>query len=306
MQQTDASGGAVGDAGFSAFLATLRFGLGASMDPEWVGGGYLEMLSRRVPSPNAAVGAWDLGRRAAGQNDVMDVTYTGEMLQSAFPFSCDAGAAPDAALSGVGKQCGAAIVAAPDFYPKGNGVDGGRDDSTSISIASRQNMMMTTTTTPITKDGGGGVSLAGRVAVVTGASRGIGAAVGRALQAAGVTVIGTSRSPEKHPGHPFELLKLDVSSPRSVAEFASAVRSHPAIRARGGGIDILVSNAGRDALGGVLPQPAAAKGGNDRFYKGIAEALQVSTYSGGVGVGGDGAGFVCVGGLVAVLSLSVR
>ncbi len=92
-----------------------------------------------------------------------------------------------------------------------------------------------------------GIDLAGRVAVVTGASRGVGAALAAALTTAGVTVLGTSRTPAAYPGLPYELLALDVTSASSVASFADAVRAHPAVAY---GLDILVNNAGRLILGG--------------------------------------------------------
>jgi len=57
------------------------------------------------------------------------------------------------------------------------------------------------------------INLAGKVAIITGASHGIGLAVGLALQALGVQVIGTSRTPIAYPGHPFPLLTLDLADP---------------------------------------------------------------------------------------------
>lgn len=105
------------------------------------------------------------------------------------------------------------------------------------------------------------VSLAGKVAVITGASRGIGLATGLALRQAGVTVIGTSRHPDAYPGHPFELLPLDLADPASITTFLAAVHALPGVVGNGG-IDMLLNNAGRFALGSVIPvEPGAFFGG---------------------------------------------
>jgi 3-oxoacyl-[acyl-carrier protein] reductase len=96
------------------------------------------------------------------------------------------------------------------------------------------------------------ITIAGKVAVITGASLGIGLAVGLALQAAGVQVIGTSRTPAAYPGHPFPLLSLDLVDPASIQGFVVTVSGRPEVQGAGG-IDILVNNAGRSVVGGVIP-----------------------------------------------------
>lgn len=96
------------------------------------------------------------------------------------------------------------------------------------------------------------LTLAGKVAVITGASRGIGLAVGVALQALGVQVIGTSRTPAAYAGHPFPLLSLNLADPASIQGFIAAVLGRPEVLGAGG-IDILVNNAGRSVVGGVVP-----------------------------------------------------
>src|SRR5262245_14066764 len=88
------------------------------------------------------------------------------------------------------------------------------------------------------------INLAGKVAVITGASRGIGLAVGLALQAIGVQVIGTSRTSAAYPGHPFPLLSLDLVDPASIQGFIATLLGRPEVQSAGG-IDILVNNAGR-------------------------------------------------------------
>ena len=110
------------------------------------------------------------------------------------------------------------------------------------------------------------ITLAGKVAVITGASRGIGLAVGLALQALGVQVIGASRTPAAYPGHPFPLLNLDLVNPASIQEFVATVLGRPEVQG-GGGIDILVNNAGRSVVGGVIPVEA------NMYFAGIQTGL---------------------------------
>ena len=120
------------------------------------------------------------------------------------------------------------------------------------------------------------INLAGKVAVITGASRGIGLAVGLALQAMGVTVIGTSRTPAVHPGHPFPLLTLDLENPASIQEFVGTVLARPEVQSAGG-IDVLVNNAGRAVVGGVIPVDP------NMYFAGIQTGL-ATLYGGHVAV----------------------
>jgi NAD(P)-dependent dehydrogenase (short-subunit alcohol dehydrogenase family) len=80
--------------------------------------------------------------------------------------------------------------------------------------------------------------LAGRLAVVTGASRGIGAEAAAALAGAGAAVVRVARSlkPGTHDG--FEDLPCDMSDPAAVARLAAAVLD------RIGVPDVIVNNAG--------------------------------------------------------------
>ena len=90
---------------------------------------------------------------------------------------------------------------------------------------------------------------AGRVALVTGASKGLGAAIADALAAEGATVLGTSRSAEdaariaqRYGTHPIVLDASDIPSIRPTIDDAIA---------QVGGIDLLVNNAGVN-----VPRPA--------------------------------------------------
>jgi len=76
------------------------------------------------------------------------------------------------------------------------------------------------------------------VALVTGASSGIGQAAAQRLADAGYTVFGTSRRAADTVQRSFEMLTLDVTSDESVAAVVNEV-----IR-RAGRIDLLVNNAG--------------------------------------------------------------
>ncbi|NKB33241.1 MAG: SDR family NAD(P)-dependent oxidoreductase [Pseudomonadales bacterium] len=100
------------------------------------------------------------------------------------------------------------------------------------------------------------IDLAGKFAVVTGASRGIGRATAEALTAQGATVIGTSRNVSNvpNPSPDFDLLDLDVTSGVSVNGFVDALLNHPSYP---GQIDILINNAGRYIIGTLVPPPIA-------------------------------------------------
>lgn len=76
------------------------------------------------------------------------------------------------------------------------------------------------------------------IALVTGASSGIGEATARRLEAAGFKVYGTSRRGGQAGRTPYEMLPLDVTSDASVQTAIDTVM------AREGRIDLLVNNAG--------------------------------------------------------------
>ena len=77
-----------------------------------------------------------------------------------------------------------------------------------------------------------------RIALVTGASSGIGQATAELLAKAGHKVYGTSRRGGEAGGRAFEMLPLDVTSDASVA---AAVERLMQLEGR---IDLLVNNAG--------------------------------------------------------------
>lgn len=77
-----------------------------------------------------------------------------------------------------------------------------------------------------------------KVALVTGASSGIGEATAQRLAAAGYKVYGTSRRGTAASGRTFEMLPLDVTSDASVEALVKEVLR------REGRIDLLVNNAG--------------------------------------------------------------
>ena len=81
------------------------------------------------------------------------------------------------------------------------------------------------------------------VALVTGASSGIGRAAAEALQGAGFRVFGTSRRARAEQSGGITMLACDVTDDRSVAKLVEEVM------ARAGRIDLLVNNAGIGLLG---------------------------------------------------------
>ena len=97
------------------------------------------------------------------------------------------------------------------------------------------------------------VEFAGQVALVTGASRGIGAAIAAELAARGLKVVGTATSDEgaaritetlsKYPG--CKGVKLDVNDAAQAEAVVDAVTKEH------GGLQVLVNNAGitRDKIG---------------------------------------------------------
>lgn len=83
----------------------------------------------------------------------------------------------------------------------------------------------------------------GKIALVTGASSGIGRATAEALARAGFTVFGTSRRPVEGGPKGVTMLTCDVTDDRSVQACVGEILS------RTGRIDLLVNNAGRGLFG---------------------------------------------------------
>jgi gluconate 5-dehydrogenase len=86
-------------------------------------------------------------------------------------------------------------------------------------------------------------SLDGRIALLTGASRGLGLAMAKAMAEAGATVILNARDPASLQQAAAGIARAETA-PFDVADEAAAKRAVADIVARHGRIDILVNNAG--------------------------------------------------------------
>ena len=85
-----------------------------------------------------------------------------------------------------------------------------------------------------------------QVALVTGASSGIGAETASLLASRGYRTFGASREPETHPGPKgVETLKLDVRSDESARTVVEDIHQ------KAGRLDIFVNNAGFGLFGGI-------------------------------------------------------
>ena len=91
--------------------------------------------------------------------------------------------------------------------------------------------------------------LSGRVALVTGGSKGIGAAIVKSLAGAGASVVSTSRSGAGETIPNVRHASADVRNP------AEAARVVEEAVAEFGGLDILVNNAGIGHFGAVADMP---------------------------------------------------
>jgi 2-hydroxycyclohexanecarboxyl-CoA dehydrogenase len=87
-------------------------------------------------------------------------------------------------------------------------------------------------------------SLSGKVAVITGAGRGIGAAIAQALAASGATLALLGRDEARLKSHAATLAGEPFTASADVTDPASVAAAFARIRARFPRIDILVNNAG--------------------------------------------------------------
>src|SRR6056300_467317 len=81
------------------------------------------------------------------------------------------------------------------------------------------------------------------VVLITGASSGIGMAIGSYLSAHGHHVIGTSRTPAKYPNHPFSLVSMNLLDDASIQSVIQDIVAHHQR------IDVLINNAGMGMAG---------------------------------------------------------
>lgn len=98
------------------------------------------------------------------------------------------------------------------------------------------------------------IDIAGKTAVITGASRGIGRAAAEALVARGVNVIGTSRDITTMPGGGaagVDYRNLDITDSTSINAFIGGLTPS---------VDILINNAGRFVVGATTPLPTTQIG----------------------------------------------
>jgi NAD(P)-dependent dehydrogenase (short-subunit alcohol dehydrogenase family) len=113
--------------------------------------------------------------------------------------------------------------------------------------------------------------LDGRVAVVTGASSGLGARFARVLDAAGARVVLTARRAERLVALAGDLndalpVSFDLSDPDAPRELIEATLGHY------GAIDVLVNNAGVDALVPALEEPIDT-------FRGVLEVNLVAPFA---------------------------
>lgn len=87
-------------------------------------------------------------------------------------------------------------------------------------------------------------NLKGKVAVVTGASSGIGEAASKALAAEGVHVVLAARSADRLEALAREIGDLALACPTDVGDEAAVERLFAEVQQRFGGLDLLFNNAG--------------------------------------------------------------
>ena len=88
-----------------------------------------------------------------------------------------------------------------------------------------------------------------KVVLITGASSGIGKAIGTFLKEKGYLIYGTSRNPEKYSNIAFPLLAFDANKPDSIHNVVREVLKHE------DRIDVLINNAGVGITGPIEETP---------------------------------------------------
>ena len=88
-----------------------------------------------------------------------------------------------------------------------------------------------------------------KVIFITGGSSGIGKSIGEFLSEKGYVVYGTSRNPGKIKNHPFNLVALDVTEPKTISDAINTVVENE------GRLDVLVNNAGMGITGPIEDTP---------------------------------------------------
>lgn len=149
------------------------------------------------------------------------------------------------------RQQNAFLVSAPAGHEvtlRGTQLNAAADSSSSLVTGLAAEERFRTPVSRKSSESGGGiqVDLSGKIAVVTGASRGIGEAIANSLAAAGATVIGTATSDGGAEAISARFsgdlkgkgMKLDVSDADDIKAFMKAVTTEF------GAPDILVNNAG--------------------------------------------------------------
>lgn len=98
--------------------------------------------------------------------------------------------------------------------------------------------------------------------LITGASSGIGKAIGEHLHANGFTVYGTSRNPERITGSVFPLIALDVRDGNSIRNCVEEFLR------KAGHIDVLINNAGVGITGPLeeIPQQEIKNNFETNFF----------------------------------------
>jgi len=86
--------------------------------------------------------------------------------------------------------------------------------------------------------------LEGKIALVTGGTKGIGKAITSRLLAAGATVIVTARNQPEEQDLPYHFIAADLSRSEDVSKVAAEIAEHF------GGVDILINNMGANTFPG--------------------------------------------------------